>query len=184
MMRRKITAGLVIVAAWLARDWACATIVLAGETPSAAADGVEVAPEGLGWYGARLGMTLDQLGAVVQQRVHSEASATERCGGYVSRLRYRDHDVQAQLSAADAGGVVQTLFVRFADAERRLDVVALSAQLRRHVPALRYQPSVHAPGLHESDNPAPLYVVDGKPDWALLVKPHEGLLLALRECVE
>lgn len=129
-------------------------------------------------------MTAEELSAAVNQRVSSEFTGSELCGGHIAELRYRDHQLSVQFSGPAPDGVVESVFVAFSDSEKNLDRDALSEQLRDQVPVLRYQPSIHAPDVIEADNPQPLYIIDSHPDWALLLKPTEGLILSLLRCLD
>ena len=100
-------------------------------------------------------MTAGDLRAVIRQQVSPELTGSELCGGYLSVLRYRDHQLSVQFSGPAPDGIIQSVLVAFSDSEKRLDRDALSQQLHHHVPVLRYQASIHAPELLQADNPGP-----------------------------
>jgi hypothetical protein len=148
----------------------------------AAIDAINVAQQRLGWKRIHVEDTLDSIQATLGRKISLEKMESEFCGGYYADADDEGMVIELEFESSEPGAKLETLFLRLPPFES--DKSGLIERLKSRIPALVYQPSIHAPDLTEDENDGPMYLLRDNPSHVLLIKPWEGILIALGHCLD
>lgn len=147
-------------------------------------DGIEVEPAAgrLGWRGLHLEMSRRQAERALGTALAVEELEAPVCGTHFAEVAHGGRTLTLQLGGGGPAARVESLHLSLP--APRTPVVELKQAVKTRLPELRYRPSAYEPDLSEGRDSTPLYVLASQPDQALLLKPEEGLYLALAGCLD
>jgi hypothetical protein len=153
------------------------------ELKSNAVDLIKVEEGRPSWGGLVIGMAREDLEAVIGKELSLRLYPSPACGGYFADIGFRGASLSLQFSGNDPGAVLQSIIIRFPESGSEMAKGERIAALKERVPGLIYLPSKRRPGLSESENPTPLYLLPTNKKMAVLVNPETGLFLSRLECL-
>ncbi len=146
-------------------------------------EGAQVTGKRLAWREFAIGMPLIDVRRAIPDAITFEIVEAAGCGEHMARITHNGADITLQFPDTSGSAQIQSIYARFADGGRDAKE-KMTETLHNAVDSLAYYTGPHDPQPNEDQDPTPQYIYEPAPEMAVLLKPDEGLLLSLKECLD